>query len=113
MPENGLRGVGQVVRGLCAVQFKLSPFPFSIVVTQPIFTVGHHEREDFSQHLNDFKCAEAQFRCQRRKSPVTTCPRRSVAQLGRAPALGAGSRRFESGRSDHFPGTHRSRNQVE
>ena len=29
-------------------------------------------------------------------------PRRSVAQLGRAPALGAGCRRFKSCRSDHF-----------
>lgn len=32
-----------------------------------------------------------------------TLPERNVAQPGSAPALGAGSRRFESSRSDHFP----------
>ncbi len=29
-------------------------------------------------------------------------PQRDVAQPGRAPALGAGCRQFESGRPDHF-----------
>ena len=33
-------------------------------------------------------------------TPLYTRPARGVAQLGRAPALGAGSRRFESGRPD-------------
>ena len=34
--------------------------------------------------------------------PAIMCVGRSVAQLGRAPALGAGCRRFKSCRSDHF-----------
>ena len=34
--------------------------------------------------------------------PAMMGARRSVAQLGRAPALGAGCRRFKSCRSDHF-----------
>ena len=33
---------------------------------------------------------------------IRTRPRRGVAQPGRAPALGAGCRRFESSRPDHF-----------
>src|SRR5262249_56269039 len=40
------------------------------------------------------------------RSKIETLERRGVAQPGSAPALGAGGRRFESGRPDHFSTVH-------